>query len=82
LKSQKKRLHIFPVTDYHLRASGGAGTLAGPMAGKHLLLHLMPHFPSATTTRRSIMAKGQQRKTKEAKKPKKQPVPAKLSGQR
>jgi len=36
LKSQKKRLHIFPVTDYHLRASGGAGTLAGPMAGKHL----------------------------------------------
>jgi len=26
-----------------------------------------------------IMAKGQQRKTKEAKKPKKQPVPAKLS---
>jgi hypothetical protein len=29
------------------------------------------------TTRRIIMAKGQQRKTKEAKKPKKQPVPAK-----
>jgi len=27
-----------------------------------------------------IMAKGQQRKTKEAKKPKKQPVPAKVSG--
>ncbi len=26
------------------------------------------------------MAKGQQRKTKEAKKPKKQPTPAKLSG--
>jgi hypothetical protein len=26
-----------------------------------------------------IMAKGQQRKTKEAKKPKKQPVPAKLA---
>ena len=26
------------------------------------------------------MAKGQQRKTKEAKKPKKQPAPAKLSG--
>jgi len=65
------------VTDYHLRASGGAGTLAGPMAGKHLKPHLMPHYPSAITTRRSIMAKGQQRKTKEAKKPKKQPVPAK-----
>jgi hypothetical protein len=29
------------------------------------------------TTRRTTMAKGQQRKTKEAKKPKKQPVPAK-----
>jgi hypothetical protein len=27
-----------------------------------------------------IMAKGQQRKTKEAKKPKKEPVPAKISG--
>jgi len=39
----------------------------------------MPHFPSATTTRRSIMAKGQQRKTKEAKKPKKQPAPTKLT---
>jgi hypothetical protein len=29
-----------------------------------------------------IMAKGQQRKTKEAKKPKKQPTPAKLTGNR
>ena len=27
-----------------------------------------------------IMAKGQQRKTKEAKKPKKEPVPAKVNG--
>jgi hypothetical protein len=32
-------------------------------------------------TRRTVMAKGQQRKTKEAKKPKKQPVPTKVSGQ-
>ncbi|MBI1888266.1 MAG: hypothetical protein HYS19_07820 [Nitrosomonadales bacterium] len=31
-------------------------------------------------TRRTIMAKGQQRKTKEAKKPKKQPPPAAVSG--
>jgi hypothetical protein len=30
--------------------------------------------------RRTIMAKGQQRKTKEAKKPKKQPVPAAING--
>jgi hypothetical protein len=29
-----------------------------------------------TTQRRTIMAKGQQRKTKEAKKPKKKPTPA------
>jgi len=30
---------------------------------------------------RTIMAKGQQRKNKEEKKPKKQPVPAKVTGQ-
>jgi hypothetical protein len=35
------------------------------------------HLSHVVTTRRIIMAKGQQRKTKEAKKPKKQPVPAK-----
>jgi hypothetical protein len=35
-----------------------------------------------TLPRRMIMAKGQQRKNKEVKKPKKQPVPAKVTGNR
>jgi hypothetical protein len=43
------------------------------------LLHQLPHHPASNHYRRKIMAKGQQRKTKEAKKPKKQPVPAKAS---
>ncbi|MCR4305051.1 MAG: hypothetical protein NUV63_12660 [Gallionella sp.] len=40
----------------------------------------LPEFQHVDTTRRMNMAKGQQRKTKEAKKPKKQPAPAKLTG--
>ncbi|MEO6974849.1 MAG: hypothetical protein ABI144_03100 [Gallionella sp.] len=38
------------------------------------------HISHAVTYQEKIMAKGQQRKSKEAKKPKKQPVPAALSG--
>ena len=51
-----------------------------PMAGKHHQTYLLPYISNAVTIRRTIMAKGQQRKTKEAKKPKKQPPPATLSG--
>jgi hypothetical protein len=73
------------VTDYHLRALGLAKIRLGP--ARYLAL-TASRFNSTVvyrnfnvvTTRRPIMAKGQQRKTKEAKKPKKQPAPAKLNG--
>ena len=42
------------------------------------LHHQLPQLTTNSSTRRIFMAKGQQRKTKEAKKPKKQPAPAKL----
>lgn len=44
------------------------------------LHHTYRCFFTIVTSRSMTMAKGQQRKTKEAKKPKKQPVPAKISG--
>ena len=78
-KPQEKVSH-FPVKDYHSRASGVTGTWVNRMAWKDFYRISCRIFQHEITTRRTIMAKGQQRKTKEAKKPKKQPAPAKLSG--
>jgi adenylosuccinate synthase len=81
IRMQEKVSH-FSVTDYHLRALGTTVTGVGPAAVTRvnritLSCHIFQH---AVTTRRINMAKGQQRKTKEAKKPKKQPAPAKVIG--
>jgi hypothetical protein len=75
--AQENVSHFLP-TDYHLhtlrlcRIPAGAAAVARCNRGTPAL-----HLTHVVTTRRMIMAKGQQRKTKEAKKPKKQPVPAK-----
>jgi hypothetical protein len=71
---QEKVTHFLP-SDYHLHTL----RLCRKPAGTAAVARGTPalHLTYAVTTRRTIMAKGQQRKTKEAKKPKKQPVPAK-----
>lgn len=82
-ETRKKKVTHFLQADYHLRAlcltGTGVGTTAGYLCGTvtpAVTDFIIPSLPG-----RTIMAKGQQRKTKEAKKPKKQPVPAKVTGQ-
>jgi hypothetical protein len=76
-RMQEKVSH-FPAGDYHLHALRPAAIRVGPAAIYRGTL--VAHISQLITTRRMIMAKGQQRKTKEAKKPKKQPPPATLTG--
>jgi len=80
-RTRIENVSLFPARDYHLRAlnlaeSGMVSTAVICIFAAHESLHIS----DVATTRRMIMAKGQQRKTKEAKKPKKQPVPAAISG--
>jgi len=65
---------LFLTSDYHLRALRSADSLAGAMQRSFTAANGLPEYRISPLIRRMIMAKGQQRKTKEAKKPKKQPA--------
>jgi hypothetical protein len=80
-RTRIEKVSLFPARDYYLRALGLAESRAGSAAvTRYNASHESLHISQIVTTRRMIMAKGQQRKNKEAKKPKKEPVPAKVSG--
>jgi hypothetical protein len=78
-RTRIEKVSLFPARDYHLRALGLAESRVGSAAA-NIYKYQSLHISQIVTTRRMIMAKGQQRKSKEAKKPKKQPVPAAISG--
>jgi hypothetical protein len=78
-RGTRKNIYIFAGAGLSCARIGLYRNLGSHDGIERFLPHQLPHHPACEHYRRTIMAKGQQRKTKEAKKPKKQPVPAKLS---
>jgi hypothetical protein len=73
--THKKKFYFFLIPDYHLPTLG----FPNPWNRRQRIHLSLITLQFNYQLRRAIMAKGQQRKTKEAKKPKKQPPPATLN---